>query len=231
VVFGVLIVPCVVVGAVGSGWWDIGATFLAGAWVGMAMWVWDSPPEHIERVRRGADGERKTARELKRLRGGWSVVHDIEARFGNWDHVVVGPGGVFLLDSKNLFGETSVEGGCLVVRRVEAPEEVSRFDRLGARMRGAAASVSEALRDERARPWVTPVVVVWPKLAPLAAEVGGVVYVSGCHLTEWLNARHPLLSDQRCEMLTLRLKALADEAAAHMRAPWTRDAAGRFETG
>ena len=79
-VFGVLIAPCVVLGAVASGWWDIVAAFLAGAWVGLAMWVWDSPPEHIERVRRGAEGERKTAKELKRLGlGDWTVVHDIGA--------------------------------------------------------------------------------------------------------------------------------------------------------
>jgi hypothetical protein len=229
-VFGVLIAPCVVVGAVASGWWDIGAAFLAGAWVGVAMWVWDSPPEHIERVRRGAEGERKTAKELKRLGlRDWTVVHDIEGRFGNWDHVVVGPGGVFLLDSKNLFGEASLEEGCLAVRRVETPDELSRFDRLGARMRGAAAGVSEALRDDRGRPWVTPVVVVWPELAPLATEVQGVAYVSGRYVTEWLRERGPLLDHQRCLTLGQKLTALAEEAATRAAGPWTREAGVGFE--
>jgi hypothetical protein len=223
----VLIAPCVVVGALASGWWDIGAAFLAGVWVGMAMWVWDSPPEYIERVRRGAEGERNTARELKRLGlRDWTVVHDIEARFGNWDHVVVGRGGVFLLDSKHLFGEASLEDGCLVVRRVEAPDELSRFDRLGVRMRGAAAGVSEALRDERGRPWVTPVVVVWPELAPPATEVREVVYLSGRHVAEWLRDREPLLGHQRCLTLGQKLTALAGEAPTRAAGPWTRDAAG-----
>ena len=223
VIFGVLIAPCLVVGAVGSGWWDITAAFLAGAWVGVASWVWDSPPEHIERVRRGADGERKTARELKGLGKGWLVVHDVEGRFGNWDHVVVGPGGVFLLDSKNLFGEASVEESCLVVRRVDSPEELSRFDRLGARMRGAAAGVSERLRQDRSRPWVTPVVVVWPDLSPHATKAGGVAYVSGRHVTEWLLAREPRLGQQRCASLEQRLVALAQEPATHVPGPWNRE--------
>jgi hypothetical protein len=226
-VFGVLIAPCAADGALASGWWDIGATFLAGAWVGVAMWLWDSPPEHIERVRRGAEGERKTARELKRLDlRDWTVVHDIEGLFGNWDHVVVGQGGVFLLDPKNLFGEAKLEDGCLVVRRAETPDELSRFDRLGPRKRGAAAGLSDALRDDRGRPWVTPVVVVWPELAPPATEARG---VAGRHVTEWLREREPVLGQQRCLKLGERLTALAEDTATRPAGPWTREATVRRE--
>jgi hypothetical protein len=224
-VFGALTLPCIVVAALASGWWDFAATFLVGAWFGMAMWIWDSPPEHIERVRRGAEGERRTGRELKRLSPReWTVVHDLDGRFGNWDHVVVGPGGVFLLDSKHLFGDASVEGGCLVVRRVDAPEELSRFDGLRARMRGAAAGVSEALRDDRNRPWVTPVVVVWPELTGDPTDAGGVVYLSGRELARWLSERDPVLERDRRTTLAARLVMLANERPSRRSGTWARDA-------
>ncbi|HUB36190.1 MAG TPA: nuclease-related domain-containing protein, partial [Solirubrobacteraceae bacterium] len=53
----------------------------------------------------GAEGERRTERALRPLvRSGWSIVHDVEARYGNYDHIAVGPAGVFLLETKNLRG-------------------------------------------------------------------------------------------------------------------------------
>jgi hypothetical protein len=57
--------------------------------------------------RRGATGERRTARLLAPLeRQGWAVLHDL-ALPGSWaklDHLVIGPGGVFVIDSKQFRG-------------------------------------------------------------------------------------------------------------------------------
>jgi hypothetical protein len=53
--------------------------------------------------RRGAAGERRTARLLKPLeRQGWAVLHDlaVPGSRANLDHLVIGPGGVFVIDSK-----------------------------------------------------------------------------------------------------------------------------------
>ena len=50
------------------------------------------PPEHIARWKRGSDGERSTERALQLLNSTeWSSYHDLDARYGNIDHVVVGP--------------------------------------------------------------------------------------------------------------------------------------------
>src|SRR2546425_4759331 len=47
-------------------------TFFAGLVVGAVMalglWVWDEPPSYVERWRQGRDGERWTAKELRKLR-------------------------------------------------------------------------------------------------------------------------------------------------------------------
>jgi hypothetical protein len=53
--------------------------------------------------RRGAAGERRTARLLGPLQGqGWVVLHDlaVPGSPANIDHLVIGPGGVFVIDSK-----------------------------------------------------------------------------------------------------------------------------------
>ena len=57
--------------------------------------------------RRGASGERRTARALRKLvRQGWTVLHDvaIPGSRANGDHLLIGPPGVFLVDSKAWHG-------------------------------------------------------------------------------------------------------------------------------
>ncbi len=63
-----------------------------------------------------ADGEARTAKALSRLGKGWVVLHDVQwpgRRLADIDHVVVGPGGIFLIDTKSWAGGLSVEGGVL----------------------------------------------------------------------------------------------------------------------
>jgi hypothetical protein len=57
--------------------------------------------------RRGARGERRTARALHKLvRRGWTVLHDVAvpSSRANGDHLLIGPPGVFLVDSKAWHG-------------------------------------------------------------------------------------------------------------------------------
>ena len=61
------------------------------------------PSSEVSAWRRGAVGERRTARLLAALeRHGWAVLHDLALPDGraNLDHLVIGPGGVFVIDSK-----------------------------------------------------------------------------------------------------------------------------------
>jgi hypothetical protein len=57
--------------------------------------------------RHGAHGERRTARLLDRLQPhGWVVLHDlaVPGSRANLDHLLIGPGGVFVVDSKQYSG-------------------------------------------------------------------------------------------------------------------------------
>ncbi|HET9861502.1 MAG TPA: nuclease-related domain-containing protein [Nocardioidaceae bacterium] len=69
-----------------------------------------------ELFERGAEGEQATADVLAVLPAGWTALHDVRwpnRRLANIDHIVVGPGGVFVIDSKNWSGHVSIEDGRL----------------------------------------------------------------------------------------------------------------------
>jgi hypothetical protein len=62
--------------------------------------------------RRGAAGERRTARLLGPLeRQGWAVLHDlaIPGTQANIDHLVIGPGGVVVIDTKQYRGRLRLD--------------------------------------------------------------------------------------------------------------------------
>jgi Nuclease-related domain len=62
--------------------------------------------------RRGAAGERRTARLLGPLeRHGWAILHDLAVprSQANIDHLVIGPGGVFVIDSKQYRGRLQLD--------------------------------------------------------------------------------------------------------------------------
>jgi hypothetical protein len=71
-----------------------------------------------ERFERGAEGEEATGVQLDALRQhGWVVFHDVRwpgRPRANIDHVVIGPGGVFVVDSKNWSGRIEVMSNVLL---------------------------------------------------------------------------------------------------------------------
>ena len=62
--------------------------------------------------RRGATGEQRTGRLLSPLeQHGWVVLHDlaVPGSPANLDHLVIGPGGVFVVDSKQYRGRIQLD--------------------------------------------------------------------------------------------------------------------------
>jgi hypothetical protein len=74
--------------------------------------VWWRPSPDAVAWRRGAAGERRTARLVDPLeRHGWVVLHDlaVPGSRANIDHLVIGPGGVFVIDSKQYRGRLQLD--------------------------------------------------------------------------------------------------------------------------
>jgi hypothetical protein len=100
------------------------------------------PSTQARAWQRGAHGERQTARLLDRLgRDGYQVFHDLAmpGSPANIDHLVVGPSGVFVIDSKQWTGsvQQSVDGLLW--------HNYYRLDRTLATIRGQALTLGQVL--------------------------------------------------------------------------------------
>jgi hypothetical protein len=171
--------------------WSLAAGAALAVGTAFVMYTLDEPPQHVQKWKRGAEGERKTANALKPLlRRGWTVEHDVQREGrANLDHVLTGPPGVFLLETKNLAGTVSVEDGILLARQFDDPDETYRYWRLASRLGGQAKELSARLRVETGRrTWVTTVVVIWGHFPQGLVSHENVTYVHGDQLRAWLTS-------------------------------------------
>jgi hypothetical protein len=156
--------------------------------------------------RRGAAGERRTARLLDPLeRHGWAVLHDlaVPGSRANLDHLVIGPGGVFVIDSKHYRGRLQLDrSGRLWHGRYPLAPTLRAVD-------------YEA--DQAAQVLVDPDVVVVPIVAVHGAQVpwgkmvtDGVPVVAAKRLPSMLGQLPAVLGPER-------VAVLADQARIRFR--------------
>jgi hypothetical protein len=157
--------------------------------------------------RRGAAGERRTARLLGPLeRHGWAILHDLAlpGSRANIDHLVIGPGGVFVIDSKQYRGRLQLD----------------RFGRLwhGRYLLVPTLQAVSFEADQAARVLPDPGVVVLPIVAVHGAQVPwgkvvmeGVPVVPARRLPSMLRALPPVRGPER-------IAGLADQARVRFHA-------------
>lgn len=185
--------------------------FVFGIFGGAAMTFWmalhDSPPEWIERWQLAAWSEQKTAKRLKQLeREGWVVINDLRRGKGNVDHLIVGPGGVFVLDTKRTDGVVEVAGDHVSVTRIDDPD--LHFSHPGAAhvVRLAAETNARLRSTARINQWVTPVVVWWAQFPQAVAE-GRCTHVHGDALVDWLRGRPQRIAPARVPQIADAVRA------------------------
>lgn len=122
------------------------------------------------------------------------------------DHVLVGTGGVFVLDSKRTDGRVVVDEGGVIVTRLDDPD--LHFVHSGTpHLLRLARETNERIRAEsRINQWVTPVMVWWADFPQRVVEER-CVYVHGDELVAWLRARPTQIAPSR-------LKQVADAVRA-----------------
>ncbi|HWB59200.1 MAG TPA: nuclease-related domain-containing protein [Chthoniobacteraceae bacterium] len=87
--------------------------FLAGAGCWIGAWVMrgvDRNEHERARLRKGALGEATVGLILEGLPDCFTVFNDPSRRRGNIDHIVVGPTGIFVIDTKNWRGAVTPDG-------------------------------------------------------------------------------------------------------------------------
>jgi hypothetical protein len=152
---------------------------------------------------RGARGERRTARQLNRLlRHGWVVFHDLavpDSR-ANADHLLIGPAGVFLVDSKNWRGRLAfAPDGTLWHGSYPLTATLATIGFEAAAIAGALAVPGLA---------VEPLLVVHGSTIPWGEQdLGGVAVLPAGRLVATLLALPVLLTDQQVTQLAGRAMA------------------------
>jgi hypothetical protein len=110
---GVVLVAGVAAGLLGAQFVpDQAGPLAVAAAAGLGWRLRFRPSADTRAWRRGAAGERRTARLLAPLeRRGWAVLHDlaIPGSAANIDHLVIGPGGVLVIDSKQYRGRLRLD--------------------------------------------------------------------------------------------------------------------------
>jgi hypothetical protein len=155
--------------------------------------------------RRRADApERSTESELRALaEGAW-----VFARAGSFEHLVVGPSGAFLVETRRFAGRAMLRDGVLAVRR----DGAWRADEgLAQRLRASSRDARRLLGAANIN-WVAPVVVLWCEFPAQVAEHGGVTYVHGSRLAAWLEAQPASVSAQSVENARSCLRRLEADA-------------------
>ncbi|HEY0888693.1 MAG TPA: nuclease-related domain-containing protein [Nocardioides sp.] len=189
----------------------------------------DRLADSAARWEKGAEGEAATAAVLAQLPPDqWTVFHDLRwpgRKFANVDHIVVGPPGVFVIDSKNWSGSIRVDGDVLRVNG-------------RARDRDVAAAAEAAIAVSQLAPTVTPQQVL-PVLCfvrdddMLAGWARDVMICSTSNLLTMLRTRPAALSDEERQSIGLELdgsmRSMAEPAsyAATRLPPRGGRAAGR----
>lgn len=151
----------------------------------------------------GADGEQRVGRRLARLGDAWHVLHAVPVgtRGSDIDHIVIGPGGVFTINTKHhpdaqiwVGGETLMVNGTKVPYVRNARFEAERASRL----LSAAAGVQV--------PVTGVIAVLCERLTVRSAPHPGVEVITANDLRRWIAAFGKSLSPEMVDRIYARAR-------------------------
>lgn len=158
-------------------------------------------PQHIDAWRSGAAGERAVGARLDKLRSADVLtLHDrrVPGRRTNIDHIAVSPGGVFVIDTKNVAGKVRpTRNGLRVAGR--------RRDEMIAGVQGQIAVVRHALADQQLSPDAIRGVLCFTRaeLPWLRPAPGGIALLNPRGLARILRKSGPLTREQVHHLATV----------------------------
>mgnify|MGYP000904642165 CR=1 FL=1 len=210
-IFLILAIILILIAAVANAtFWLLGQPWMAGFFSGAVLIFWvlirQNPPGWIENWQLGSWGEKQTAKELNKLPSTWVIMHDIQTRHGNIDHLVVGPGGVFLLDSKRWSGTVEVHNETARTVRWQGapPSPLSGAAHVASLARE---THDQVLANTRINQWVQPVVVVWGDFPQGIAGGQRCSYVAGEQLAKWLIEHPAQIADKVVPRIVAAIRA------------------------
>lgn len=156
-------------------------------------------------VEKGNIGERLTAGRLDVLDGaGWRVLNDRQRAPGslaNIDHIVVGPPGVLVIDSKHWTARVRWDDRGLYAGGYAKADEVAALQKSVASVADVARTVVPDVRLAGVLCFTQEVGLAAPR------AVGGTVALEVRDLLHWMTSAPPVLSAEQVTRLTRRLDA------------------------
>jgi hypothetical protein len=152
---------------------------------------------------RGAIAEEKVALRLEDLPESYHGFHDIAFNGFNVDHVIVGPGGVFLVETKSHRGKLEAKDGALLLNGQAPPKDFLK------QAWSQTYQLNELLTKETSKEWpIRPVLCFTRAFVGVRAPVKGVEIVRLGYLNQFLTRRSPVLSGEEVERIAGVLRRL-----------------------
>lgn len=168
-------------------------TVVSAIWI---LWSLQRGLRHVERYFKGARGEERVSEILKGLPDDYHVFNDFTGGRSHVDHVVIGPGGVFAIETKSWRGRVTIDDGRVLL-------DGRPPDRSPVRQ-----AVKEALdvRETLSRlGWagaVTPVLAfATDTFAAHRADLHGTVVINACELRESFGSGRVVIPPAELERL------------------------------
>lgn len=157
------------------------SSFVLGAGMASACWslAWIVSENAGARSHRlGAWGEGWTSEALRKLRKhGWRLVEHVPLTYGDVDHVLIGPGGVYAIETKTTARPREWN--------VDEPDRWLRRAVTQARHRAERVQRILLERETRVRTDVHPLLVLWGPMQGTTEEIEGVRVLHGSDLVKW----------------------------------------------
>lgn len=153
-----------------------------------------------ELFEKGAEGESRTAAALSALGSDWVVLHDHRwpgRRLANIDHVVIGPAGIFVVDSKNWTGDVRVVDKVLRQNGRSREKSVAGAADASLAVAGLVGPYAQTVRP----------VLCFVRNEPMAGWARDVMVCSTANIVPMLHSRPAALDATQVQDAALRLDA------------------------
>lgn len=151
---------------------------------------------------RGAYAEEVVAEKLQDLPDGYHAFHDIAFDGFNIDHVVVGSGGIFLVETKSHSGNVDAKGNTLLLNGAQPPKDFLN------QTWSQAYQLRDFLKKQTSKEWIVkPILCFTRAFVGVRTPVKGIAVVNKKYLTTYLSKQQQSLNPEDIATITSILQS------------------------
>jgi len=152
--------------------------------------------KRAKHAERGARTEEIAREQLGELPEGYWVFNDVLCGNFNIDHIVVGPGGIFVIETKSHWGTVTTQGDCLFLNG--RPPQKNFLNQVWSQTY----YLWDFLKEHTSRAWsIEPILCFTKALVQVSGPVKGVRVINIRYLRRYLLSRYRVLSDEEIKHL------------------------------